>query len=148
MDTLNEALLYLASAGVVNYAAAARQFGCNETTLRRRHQGKQRARRDADYDYKTALTQQQERDLVTYIQNLTNRGIPPTLPMVRNFAQDIAKVELGSTWSYNFVNRHRDELDCSWFDGFDIARKKADNSARYRRYFELVSGPEKGVGVY
>jgi hypothetical protein len=148
MDPLNEALLFLASADVVNYAATARQFGCDETTLRRRHQGKQRSRRDADHDYKSSLSKQQERDLVTYIQRLTDQGIPPTLTMVRNFGQDIAKIELGPTWSYHFVNRHRDELDCSWFDGFDIARKKADNKRRYKRYFELVSGPVQVIALY
>lgn len=78
-------------------------------------------------------------DLIAYIKKLTARRIPPTLSMVGNFTRDIAKIDVGKNWSYAFVQRHRDELGCSWFDGFDIARKKADNASRYRAYFELVS---------
>ncbi|KAM4061325.1 DDE superfamily endonuclease [Hirsutella rhossiliensis] len=58
--------------------------------------------------------------------------------MIKNFAQDIAKVEVGKHWSYSFVHRNRNELGCSWFDGFDIARKRADNTSRYKAYFELI----------
>jgi hypothetical protein len=43
---------------------------------------------------------------------------------------------------------NRDELDRSWFDGFDIARKKADTKRRYKRYFELVSGPVQVIVLY
>ncbi|KAJ0116892.1 Uncharacterized protein HZ326_31921, partial [Fusarium oxysporum f. sp. albedinis] len=81
----------------------AKKFECDETTLRRRHQGKQRARRDADSLYKSRLSKQQEQDLVTYIRKLSLRGIPTTLSMIRNFAQDIAKIEVGKNWPYSFA---------------------------------------------
>ncbi|XP_044715173.1 DDE superfamily endonuclease domain-containing protein [Hirsutella rhossiliensis] len=64
--------------------------------------------------------------------------IPPTLPMIKSFAQDIAKIEVGKDWPYSFVRRNSDELGCTWFDGFDIARKRADNASRYRAYYELI----------
>ncbi|WKT54152.1 hypothetical protein QSH57_004736 [Fusarium oxysporum f. sp. vasinfectum] len=117
----------------------------DETTLRRRHQGKQRARRDADSLYKYRLSKQQEQDLVTYIRKLSLRGIPPTLSMIRNFAQDIAKIEVGKNWPYSFVQRHRNEIDCTWFDGFDIARRRADNASRYRAYFDLWTSKTQGL---
>jgi hypothetical protein len=88
--------------------------------------------------YKSQLSKQQEQELIAYIHKLSSRGIPPTLTMIKNFAQDIAKVEVGRNWSYGFVKRHRNDLGCSWFDGFDIARKRADNAPRYKAYFELV----------
>ena len=138
MEALDKALTFLESSESVNYAETAKTFGCDETTLRRRYQGKQRSRQDADFLYKSRLSKQQERDLVAYINKLTARGIPPTLPMIRNFARDIAKVDVGKNWAYTFVQRHRDELDCGWLDGFDITRKKADNASRYQAYFELV----------
>lgn len=133
------AQFHLKSAESINYAEVARQFSCDETTLRRRHQGKQRSRRDADSTYKSRLSKQQELELVAYIHKLSSRGIPPTLPMIKNFAQDIAKTEVGKNWPYSFVQRYRQELGCSWFDGFDVARKRADNTSRYKAYFELVS---------
>lgn len=139
MAAIDKALEFLKTSGSINYAATANKFECDETTLRRRHQGKQRARRDADSLYKSRLSKQQEQDLVTYIRKLSLRGIPPTLSMIRNFAQDIAKIEVGKNWPYSFVQRHRNEIDCTWFDGFDIARRRADNASRYRAYFDLVS---------
>jgi hypothetical protein len=121
MAAIDKGLEFLKTSGSINYDATAKKFKCDETTLRRRHQGKQRARRDADSLYKSRLSKQQEQDLVTYIRKLPLRGIPPTLSMIRNFAQDIAKIEVGKNWPYSFVQRHRNEIDCTWFDGFDIA---------------------------
>ncbi|KAL5610690.1 hypothetical protein FOBRF1_006807 [Fusarium oxysporum] len=138
MAAIDKALEFLKTSGSINYAATAKKFECDETTLRRRHQGKQRARRDADTLYKSRLSKQQQQDLVTYIRKLSLRGIPPTLSMIRNFAQDIAKIEVGKNWPYSFVQRHRNEIDCTWFDGFDIARSRADNASRYRAYFDLI----------
>ena len=139
MASIDEALDFLKSSESVNYAETARRFNCDETTLRRRHQGKQRSRRDADRLYKSRLSKQQERDLIAYIHKLSSRGIPPTLPMIKNFAQDIAKIEVGKNWPYSFVRRNRDKLGCTWFDGLDMARRKADSASRYKDYFELVS---------
>ena len=85
MAAIDKALEFLKTSGSINYAATAKKFECDETTLRRRHQGKQRARRDADSLYKSRLSKQQEQDLVTYIRKLSLRGIPPTLSMIRNF---------------------------------------------------------------
>ena len=138
MNAIDEALEFLNSSESINYAKTARYFNCDETTLRRRHQGKQRSRHDADDLYKSRLSKQQERELIAYIHKLSSRGIPPTLTMIKNFAQDIAKIEVGRNWSYGFVKRNRKELGCSWFDGFDVARKRADNAPRYKAYFELV----------
>ncbi|KJZ70484.1 hypothetical protein HIM_10113 [Hirsutella minnesotensis 3608] len=140
MAPIDEALEFLKSSDTVNYAKVARQFKCDETTLRRRHQGKQRSRQDADALYKSRLSKQQERDLVAYIRKLSSRGIPPTLPMIKSFAQDIAKIEVGKDWPYSFVRRNSNELGCTWFDGFDIARKRADNPSRYKAYYELIRG--------
>ncbi|KAJ6437064.1 hypothetical protein O9K51_10361 [Purpureocillium lavendulum] len=56
----------------------------------------------------------------------------------KNFAQDIAKIEVGKNWPYSFVRRNRDKLGCTWFDGLDMARRKADSASRYKDYFELI----------
>lgn len=62
----------------------------------------------------------------------------PTLTMIKNFAQDIANIEVGRNWAYDFVKRPDTDLGCTWFDGFDIARRRADKRPRYKVYFELV----------
>jgi hypothetical protein len=52
MAAIDKTLQFLKTSGSINYAATAKKFECDETTLRRRHQGKQRARRDADSLYR------------------------------------------------------------------------------------------------
>ena len=148
MGSLEEALAFLESSEKLNYAATARKFGCDESTLRRRHQGKHRSRQDADLTYKFKLSQQQEQALVAYITKLTARGLPPTPSMVKNFAEEIGKFKLGNNWPYYFIKRHRDVLGSDWFDGFDVARKKADNVSRYKAYFKLVSIPLTSLVLY
>lgn len=147
MTPLDEALAFIENSESVNYAQVSRMFKCDETTLRRRHQGKQRSMSDVTYLNKTALSKQQESDLCEYIRVLTKRGILPTLQMVKNFAEEMAKTALGKNWPYTFVKRHQNDLDCSWFDGFDSSRKHADNEGRYRHYFELVRGLFRGVDI-
>ena len=95
MASLEAGLASLQLSETINYVETAKEHKCDETTLRRRHQGKQRSRKDADFTYKSHLSMQQEKDLVAYINRLTARGLPPTLPMVKNFAEDIAKKEIG-----------------------------------------------------
>ncbi|KJZ68852.1 hypothetical protein HIM_11755 [Hirsutella minnesotensis 3608] len=109
MAPIDEALEFLKSCETVNYAKTARRFNCDETTLRRRHQGKQRSRQDADGLYKSRLSKQQERDIVAYNRKLSSRGIPPTLPMIKSFAQDMAKIEVGKDWPYRFVRHPNNE---------------------------------------
>ena len=41
------------------------------------------------------LHPQQEAELLRYIERITRRGLPPTRAMIRNFASQIAKRELG-----------------------------------------------------
>jgi len=139
MESLKAGLASLQLSETVNYRATAGEYKCVETTLRRRHQGKQRSRQDADFTYKSHLSKQQEKDLVAYINRLTGRGLPPTLPMVKNFAEDIAKKEIGKNWAYDFVQRHKDQITYDWLKGEDLCRKKVDNSSQYQAYFELVS---------
>ncbi|KAF5120823.1 hypothetical protein E5D57_013340 [Metarhizium anisopliae] len=63
--------------------------------------------------------------------------------MIKNFAQDIAKIEVGRNWAYGFVKRHHTDLGCTWFDGFDIARRRADNTpSGWRRTGLLPFDPE------
>jgi len=53
--------------------------------------------------YKSYLSKQQEKDLIAYINKLIVRGLPLTLLMVKNFAEDLAKREFGKPWACKFV---------------------------------------------
>jgi Tc5 transposase DNA-binding domain len=99
--------------------------------LRRRHQGKQVSRHQAIFESKSLLTDAQEHVLISHIKRLTERGIPPISPMVRNFTAEIGKKRPGKNWVYTFVKRHIKELDLRYLKGFNFNRKYADRLKSY-----------------
>jgi hypothetical protein len=58
--------------------------------------------------------------------------------MIRRFASDIAKKELGKGWVDRFVQRHQTELISRWVTGIDRLRHQADSELKYGLYFELL----------
>jgi transposase-like protein len=131
MGDLEAALASLALSDSVNYVQTAKEYGVDETTLRRRHQGKQVSRHTAAFESKSLLTDAQEQVLISHIKRLTERGIPPTPQMVRNFAAEIGKERPGKNWVYKFVKRYPQELDSRYLKGFDFSRKHADRLESY-----------------
>ncbi|KAF2228337.1 hypothetical protein EV356DRAFT_458460, partial [Viridothelium virens] len=92
-------------------------------------------------DNQTKLSQQQERALVSYINKLSQRGIPPTSKLTRNLAENIAKTTVGKNWLSRFIKRHHTELDSLYLTSFELSRKRADNYQHLSLYFDLVSQP-------
>jgi transposase-like protein len=78
----------------LSYTKIAREYGVHRSTLSRRHRG-QTASRTAIIAERQNLHPQQEQELLRYIERLTGRGLPPTQPMIRSFASQIAKKEVG-----------------------------------------------------
>ena len=139
MEPLEAALASLALPDSVIYAQTAKEYGVSDTTLRRRHQGKQVSRHQATFESKSLITDAQEHVLISHIKRLTERGIPPTPPMVRNFTAKIGKKRPGKNWVYEFNKRHANELDSKYLKGFDFKRKRADRLESYQAWFQLVS---------
>jgi hypothetical protein len=54
--------------------------------------------------------------------------------MIRNFASQIAKKELGINWVDRFVQRYPDELISRWTMGIDNSRHKAEIGRKYSLY--------------
>jgi transposase-like protein len=139
MEALEAALASLELSDSVNYAQTAREYGVDPTTLRRRHKGKQVSRHQAAFESKSLLTETQEQVLISHIKRLSERVIPPTSQMVRNFAVEIGKERPGKNWVYEFNRRHTDELDLRYLKGFDFNRKHADRLKSYQAWFQLIS---------
>jgi DNA-binding transcriptional regulator YhcF (GntR family) len=76
-----------------SYRQIAAQYHCNQTTLARRHKAIS-VSRENEAQNQQALYPQQEQELVRYIERLTGQGLPPTQPIIRRFASQIAKKEL------------------------------------------------------
>jgi hypothetical protein len=119
------------------YSAYAKKYGCSQTTLSRRHRKVQEARTTKLANGRL-LNTVQEQQLVQYIKDLCARGLPPSRPMIRNFASDIAKNPVGKNWVDQFVKRYSIDLISHWATGLDRNRFKADNAFMYSLYFKLM----------
>jgi hypothetical protein len=58
--------------------------------------------------------------------------------MIRRFASDIAKKELGKGWVDRYIKRHQVDLISRWATGIDRSGHQADSQSKYSLYFELL----------
>ncbi|KAF2236000.1 hypothetical protein EV356DRAFT_464521 [Viridothelium virens] len=86
-----------------NYSQLAREFGICRSTLSRRHRGVTQSIREVHRNRQAKLSELQERSLVTYINKLSQRGIPSTSKIVRNLAENIAQNPIGKSWLPRFI---------------------------------------------
>jgi hypothetical protein len=119
------------------YAQIARKYGVEPTTLARRHKGASTSL-NTRFENQQAIHPQQEQVLLQYITGLTRKGLPPTRAMIRNFASQIAKRELGVNWVDRFVQQHPEQLISKWTTAMDNSRHKADSGRKYSLYFDLL----------
>jgi hypothetical protein len=91
------------------YRKAAKKFNVDRTTLAQRHQGCQ-VPQYTQITNGRLLNPQQESELVSYIEDLTNDVLPPTKAMVQNFASEIAQKRIGEAWVTCFVHQNQDHL--------------------------------------
>jgi hypothetical protein len=73
-----------------SYNKIAKRFSVNQSTLCQRHRRLQ-VPHNTKIINQQKLTQQQEEELITYIEELTTRHIPPTREIIANFASAVAQ---------------------------------------------------------
>jgi len=138
MTSIEAALADLALQDSSNYTATAKKFNINQITLSRRH-------RDITVSMKKSkqttsiLSNQQEKELIRYINKLIERDILSLNAMIRVFAYNISGKQSGKNWFYEFIQRHSDILQSKFLQEADLERKKVDNAYQYQLYFDLVS---------
>ncbi|KAF1985643.1 hypothetical protein K402DRAFT_432315 [Aulographum hederae CBS 113979] len=137
MDRIDEAIADLRTQSVPNFHRTAKKYGLITSTLSRRFKG-QTVARDEYQAHNRLLNETQEAVLVKYINNLSDKCLPPTTAMVGSMAAGLCKKQPGKDWVPRFVGRHREHLQIGFLEGFDLSRKKADNAFEYRRFFEKV----------
>jgi transposase-like protein len=79
MDQIDAAMAHLRAQNKQNYAAAARTYGVEPTTLRRRYLAQTRSRVLANLEDRQLLNNVQEDTLLGYIDRLTDKHIFPTM---------------------------------------------------------------------
>jgi hypothetical protein len=58
--------------------------------------------------------------------------------MIRRFASEVARKELGIHWVDRYIERHKVDLVSHWATGIDRSRHQADSQSKYSLYFELL----------
>src|SRR5450432_4543318 len=122
-----------------NFLGTARRFQVHRTTLSRRFKGVQQNRQTAHSETQRCLSLAQEETLIRFINNLTDRSLPPTSQIVHNCAEELAKKPLGKNWVGKFVKRHKDQLHAVYLRTIDNQRVKADFIPNLEAYYKLVS---------
>jgi len=138
MTSIEATLADLALQDSFNYTATAKKFNINRITLSRRHRGITVSMKKSKQTT-SILSNQQEKELIRYINKLIERDILSLNAMIRVFAYNISGKQSGKNWFYEFVRRHSDILQSKFLQEADLERKKADNAYQYQLYFDLVS---------
>jgi hypothetical protein len=120
-----------------SYNKIAKRFGVDRSTLCRRHRRLQ-VPHNTKIINQQKLTQQQEEELVTYIEELTARHIPPTREMIANFASAVAQEPVSESWVTRFINKYSINLISHYSTGMDSNRHNADSYVKYELYFNLL----------
>src|ERR1700712_591081 len=58
--------------------------------------------------------------------------------MIRRFASEITKKEVGKGWVDRYIQRYQVDLISRWATGIDHSRHQADSLSKYALYFDLL----------
>ena len=103
-----------------------------------RHKGISTSREQAISKHRKCLTNAQEEALISVINKLSIRGLPPTTQIVKNLAEEIIGREVNKNWTAHFVHRYRDQLKSLYLRNIDSLRAKSEYGPLYRHFFDSV----------
>jgi hypothetical protein len=119
------------------YTKIAQDYGINRSTISGRPHS-QTALQTASAEECQNLHPQQEQQLLRYIEQLTERGLPPTQALIQCFGSEITKNELGIHWVDQHIKCYEIHLISCWATGINRSRHQAESQSKYSLYFELL----------
>jgi hypothetical protein len=126
-----------------SYQQIAKKYSVNRVTLMRRHKHE-----TEDYSVRNqSLHPEREAELVRYIETLTERLLPPTRTMIRQFASQLAGKPVSESWVNRYLRRHPNHLISRSGKAMAKERTKADSGAKYSLYFKLLHKKIKEYNV-
>ena len=135
---VTKAVLVIRSGEFKDYSNAAKKFHCSHTAVMRRIKGLTKTRQEANSFYHQCLTTDEEEILISRINKLTDRGLPPTSQIVRNLAEEIRREPVGKNWTGQFVKRHKLRLKSAYLRNIDNVRFSAEYAPMFILFFQLV----------
>src|SRR3979490_1579671 len=112
-----------------NYSKVAKEYELERTTLAKRYKGQTVSKKVFLSESRQCLTIAQEEALIEQINKLTDRHIPPTSQMVKNFAEEMIGREVGKNWTQGFIRRHDSRLKSIYLRNIDHCRTPASTGA-------------------
>ncbi|KAF4627253.1 hypothetical protein G7Y89_g10904 [Cudoniella acicularis] len=122
-----------------NYSNAATKYGCDRTSLSKRMRGLTKSKKEANSLWHQCLTSEQEEVLITRINSLTDRGMPPTSHIVKNLAEEIKGASVGKNWVGQFVKRHGIRLKSLYLRNIDNLRVSAEYAPMFILFFATLT---------
>ena len=146
---LNLALQAIQSSQVRSIRAAAALYNIPRTTLQDQLHGGG-TRHDAQVNNRK-LTPTEEQALLDRIISLDERGLSPTLPLVRQMADLLLSQReplssVGENWVTRFVQRH-EELMSKYLRKYDYQRAKCNDPEIINNWFKLVQATIAKYGI-
>ncbi|EED12682.1 pogo transposable element, putative [Talaromyces stipitatus ATCC 10500] len=112
-----------------NISLVARTYGVSQSGLYKRFHGVTGSKEE-QYDKQRILTTTQSRALIKWINQLTERGLPPTNSMLANFAREISGKEPGKNWASRWLKAHSDK---GFMLGVSTKRKRIFTRRKYEQ---------------
>ncbi len=135
---IQAAISDLKSQEAPNFAATAKKFNLDRTTLMRRFKGKTVSNIEARSRHQKLLTNAQEVVLIGHIRKLSDRGLHPTPKILENLVVEIVGHPVGGRYIERFQKRYENELASLYLRNIDQSRHIADNSKHFEHYFACV----------
>jgi hypothetical protein len=133
------ALADLANQEHPNFKGTARAYKVNHTTLYRRFDSVQCSYAQCRSETYQNLTSSQEKVLIDYINQLTDRSSPPTSQYIKNFAEELCKKPVSKNWVSNFTCWYKDQLCTKYLQSIDQRRVTCKGIPFIIYFYKLVS---------
>ncbi|KAF4625745.1 hypothetical protein G7Y89_g12419 [Cudoniella acicularis] len=142
---IDAAIAAIKSGECTNCSNAAAKYGCDRSALSKRLRGLTKSKKEANSFWHQCLTNEQEEILITRINNLTDRGMPPTSHIVKNLAEEIRGASVGKNWVGQFVRRHGIRLKSLYLRNIDNLRVSAEYAPMFILFFATKKKSKPGV---
>lgn len=116
-----------------------KSMAANPGALSRRIRGLTKSKKEANSFWHQCLTNEQEEILIARINNLTDRGMPPTSHIIKNLSEEIRGKPIGMNWVGQFVKRHEIRLKSLYLQNIDNLRAGAEYTSMFQLFFSIVS---------
>lgn len=135
---IEQAISDLRSQKPPKFAATAKKYNLERTTLMRRFKGESVSYSDARSRSNKLLTNVQESILIEHIRKLSDQGLHPTPRILENLVAELVRKPVGGRWIERFQKRYENELTSVYLRNIDHSRHIADNSKHFEHYFTVV----------